>query len=136
MSYLVWAVFAAAFAGIVVVVTSTFLKPVSALTLKEVKTVFIGAYQAAQTNLSCTCVSANGDVAFPSGFALDTSVVRLCLCNSGSCVNVRFVAGPGFRLRNGNNQIVAVRAVHGKFTVCCDLTRCTGYFNDVSGHSC
>ncbi len=140
MNYLVWAVFAAAFAGIVMLVVPKLTGPMEPVFLKETRTVFLSAYQVSQTSMGCECSTSNGTIAYSPGFYLDQKQVQNLLCKGGhDCPSVRFVAGTGFRTNDDQSAITARKSVRATLTVCCDVygsRMCVAYFNVPSGHSC
>jgi len=132
MNYLVWAVFAAAFAGIVMVIAPKLAGPMEPVFLKETKTVFLSAYQASITSLGCECATANGTIAYSPGFYLDEDQVKGLLCKGGAyCPSVTFYGGSGFRVSSDNKSITAKKSVRATLTVCCDggTMHCNAYFN-------
>jgi hypothetical protein len=142
MNYLVWAVFAAIFAGIVMVVASKLTTPVEPIFWKETVTVFKSAYQSSVANMGCSCASSNGPIAYSSGFLLSQDMVRKLLCGSDKrCLNglrVRFYGGTGFRTYKNDTEVMAKKAVRAELTVCCDAysLTCVAYFNLPGKHDC
>ncbi len=135
MNYLVWAVFAAMFAGIVMVVASKLSTPMQPVFMKETKNVFVSAYRSAVTSLSCSCASSNGVIAYSSGFQLTQKLVQAML--SDPSVQVQFYGGTGFRTPSDHSSILAKRSVKATLVVCCDYSkRCNAYFNLPGEHSC
>jgi len=135
MNYLVWAVFAAAFAGIIMVIAPKLAGPMEPVFLKETRTVFLSAYQASLTTLGCQCATANGTIAYSPNFYLTEEQVQKLLCKgdkSGSgCPSITFYGGTGFRVSEDGKTITAKKSVRATLTVCCDMGsgHCDAYFN-------